>query len=90
MQPSPTSRPEDALDRWVREVVDWHFDPLTGTPFWLEFAQKQGVSLNIKEGGGQIEYEDQDPRIHRLWLEEMRKNGVTPKMEGLVPSKAVA
>jgi phenylacetate-coenzyme A ligase PaaK-like adenylate-forming protein len=42
MQPSPTSRPEDALDRWVREVVDWHFDPVTGTPFWLEFAQKVG------------------------------------------------
>ena len=42
MLPSPTSRPEDALDRWVREVVDWHFDPVTGTPFWLEFANKAG------------------------------------------------
>jgi hypothetical protein len=42
MQPSPTSRPEDALDRWVREVVDWHFDPVTGTPFWLDFAKKAG------------------------------------------------
>ena len=52
-------------------------------------GQKQGVSLNIKEGGGQIEYEDQDPRIHRLWLEEMKKNGVTPKMAQLVPPEPV-
>lgn len=49
-------------------------------------GQKQGVSLSLKEGGGQIEYEDQDPRIHRLWLEEMKKNHVTPRMEHLIPS----
>jgi mannose-6-phosphate isomerase-like protein (cupin superfamily) len=49
-------------------------------------GEKQGVSLSLKEGGGQIEYEDQDPRIHRMWLEEMRKNNVTPRMEKLVPS----
>jgi phenylacetate-coenzyme A ligase PaaK-like adenylate-forming protein len=29
-----------ALDAWVREVVAWHFDPATGSPFWLGFAQK--------------------------------------------------
>ena len=37
--------------------------------------------LSVKLGGDQIEYEDQDPRIHALWLEEMRKNGVTPRFE---------
>src|SRR3982751_3894148 len=42
MQPSPTSRPEDALDRWVREVIDWHFDPATGCSFWLDFANTAG------------------------------------------------
>ena len=30
---------KDALDAWVREVVAWHFDPATGTPFWLERAK---------------------------------------------------
>ena len=29
-----------ALDAWVREVVDWHFDPATGCPFWLDYATK--------------------------------------------------
>jgi quercetin dioxygenase-like cupin family protein len=51
-------------------------------------GQKQGVSLSLKEGGGQIEYEDQDPRIHRMWLEEMKKNNVTPRMEKLIPPVA--
>jgi hypothetical protein len=27
-----------ALDSWVREVIQWHFDPATGCPFWLERA----------------------------------------------------
>jgi hypothetical protein len=28
------------LDAHVREIVSWHFDPQTGTPFWLEYASK--------------------------------------------------
>ncbi|MFQ5670256.1 MAG: hypothetical protein ACE5HD_07025 [Acidobacteriota bacterium] len=28
-----------ALDRHVREMVEWHFSPETGCPFWLEFAR---------------------------------------------------
>ena len=30
----------EALDAHVREVVAWHFNPETGSPFWLEFASK--------------------------------------------------
>ena len=29
---------KEQLDRHVREIVQWHFDPATGCPFWLEFA----------------------------------------------------
>lgn len=42
-------------------------------------GEKQAHSRSVKEGGNQIEYEDQDPRIHEIWLEEMQKNGVTPR-----------
>ena len=28
------------LDAHVRDIVEWHFDPGTGCPFWLEFASK--------------------------------------------------
>ncbi len=31
-----------ALDAHVREIVAWHFDPKTGSPFWLDFASKLG------------------------------------------------
>jgi quercetin dioxygenase-like cupin family protein len=50
--------------------------------------KKQAVSLSIKQGGDQIEYEDQDPRIHPLWLAELRKNGgaMSQKMEKYFPS----
>jgi phenylacetate-coenzyme A ligase PaaK-like adenylate-forming protein len=30
----------EALDAWVREVVQWHFNPDTGCPFWLEYAKR--------------------------------------------------
>jgi phenylacetate-coenzyme A ligase PaaK-like adenylate-forming protein len=28
-----------ALDAWTREIVQWHFDPETGCPVWLEHAR---------------------------------------------------
>jgi uncharacterized RmlC-like cupin family protein len=43
--------------------------------------EQGAVARSVKDGGGQIEYEDQDPRIHALWLEEMEKNGVTPQFD---------
>jgi uncharacterized RmlC-like cupin family protein len=38
----------------------------------------------VSEGGMQIEYADQDLRIHRLWLEEMNKAGLEPRMDAFV------
>jgi len=32
----------EGLDAQVREIVNWHFDPATGCPFWLEFAATLG------------------------------------------------
>jgi uncharacterized RmlC-like cupin family protein len=40
----------------------------------------KGVDLSVKLGGAQVEYEDQDPRVHAIWLEEIAKNGVESKM----------
>ncbi|MBL8213072.1 MAG: hypothetical protein JNK87_20315 [Bryobacterales bacterium] len=30
------------LDAWTKEVVQWHFSPETGCPFWLNWAEKAG------------------------------------------------
>ena len=51
-----------------------------------EKGAKQRSSLSIKQGGNQIEFEDQDPRIHALWLEEMHKAGITPRMDKYFPA----
>ena len=45
------------LDNHVRGIVQWHFDPETGSPFWLEFAKK-------------LEF---DPRRDLQTFEDLRK-----------------
>ena len=46
-----------------------------------EDGSRGKVSTSIKLGGDQVEYEDQDPRIHEMWLDEMRKAGITPRFD---------
>jgi phenylacetate-coenzyme A ligase PaaK-like adenylate-forming protein len=31
---------KDQLDAQVRDIIEWHFNPQTGCPFWLDFASK--------------------------------------------------
>ena len=38
----------EALDAWVREVVNFHFDPTTGSPFWLDRAKALGFDPREK------------------------------------------
>lgn len=42
-----------------------------------------GVDVNVKDGGRQIEYEDQDERVHRLFVAELARHGTTPRMDRL-------
>ncbi len=34
----------------------------------------------MKDGGWQIDYDDQAPRIHRIFLEELGRRGVASRM----------
>jgi hypothetical protein len=47
----------------------------------VEPGEKPALSLSVKKGGDQIEYEDQDPRIHPMWLDEMKKRNMVPRMD---------
>jgi quercetin dioxygenase-like cupin family protein len=49
-----------------------------------------GMDVNGKEGGRQIEYQDQDPRIHQLYVSELRKRGVEPKMDHILTDAGLA
>ena len=43
-------------------------------------ARKSDALKNAKEGGWQIEYADQDPRIHPMFLRELARHGVRSRM----------
>ena len=54
----------------------------------LKPDDKGAVSTSIKEGGDQVEYEDQDPRIQEMWLADTKKHGTDQKMDKFFPGKA--
>jgi hypothetical protein len=39
------------LDEHVREIVAWHFDPATGSPFWLDYARRLDLVPRRDIGG---------------------------------------
>ena len=45
---------------------------------------RQG-EISGKQGGYQVEYEDEDPEIHRIFEEELSKRGITCRMKKMVP-----
>lgn len=49
--------------------------PMTGKSF--------GTDKSLKEGGDQIEYPDENPRIRQIFEEELAKEGLTSKMAGV-------
>lgn len=46
-------------------------------------------SISISQGGRQIEYQDQDPRVHRKWLEALRNTGVPSEMSEIFDEDAI-
>jgi len=39
-----TKKAGEQLDSHLREIIQWHFSPETGCPFWLDWAKKAGWS----------------------------------------------
>jgi mannose-6-phosphate isomerase-like protein (cupin superfamily) len=54
-----------------------------GSTKWklTRYLDHQGIDKSAKAGGNQIEYEDQDPRVHRMFVERCRANGVEVRMD---------
>ena len=46
----------------------------------------EGMDVSVRDGGRQIEYEDEDPRIRQIYAEELRRNGIASKMDELLPA----
>jgi mannose-6-phosphate isomerase-like protein (cupin superfamily) len=49
-----------------------------------------GMDVSVKDGGCQIEYEHQDPRIHGIYLEELGKYGVASGMTKFIDERSYA
>jgi phenylacetate-coenzyme A ligase PaaK-like adenylate-forming protein len=58
--PAQVHQAREQLDAHVRETVAWHFDPQTGTPFWLERVKTLGF----------------DPRKEVKGLDDLKKFGL--------------
>jgi gentisate 1,2-dioxygenase len=53
-------------------------------------TQFASVDVNVDQGGRQIDYKDQDPRIHKIFLEELGKHGVKSQMAKHIDESAYA
>ena len=52
-------------------------------PLFKNVGERGKVYISVKEGGNQIEYEDEDPSIRKVFEQELAKNGVVCKMPPL-------
>lgn len=66
--------PEPA--RYLACSLGSHRYPMTSN----KRARKENPESDAKTGGLQIDYPDQDPRIHALWLREIAAHGVPSQM----------
>src|SRR5882762_7209156 len=68
----------ETLDAHARETVRWHFSPDTGSPFWLDWAKKQGSDpcSEIKCFADLI---TRFPHFQDEWLRDLQPEGWVPK-----------
>jgi hypothetical protein len=53
-----------------------------------KLKRKQVFDANLKDGGLQIDYQDQDPLIHALWRDEIARTGAASRMEQIFEARA--
>jgi phenylacetate-coenzyme A ligase PaaK-like adenylate-forming protein len=68
---------QEKLDAHVRDMMKWHFSPETGSPFWLQWADKIGWNPAevVKTFAGLQRF----PNFQDEWLREMQPEVWVPK-----------
>jgi phenylacetate-coenzyme A ligase PaaK-like adenylate-forming protein len=61
----------------VREIVQWHFSPETGSPFWLDWAKKAGwnPATEVKNSNDLLRF----PHFQDEWLRDLPNEVWVPK-----------
>lgn len=67
----------EKLDAHTREIVQWHFSPDTGSPFWLDWASKAGwnPAKEIKSFDELMRF----PHFQDEWLRDLQPEVWVPK-----------
>ena len=68
---------QEKLDAHVREIVQWHFSPDNGTPFWLDWAKKAGwnPATEVKSFADILRF----PHFQDEWLRDLQNEVWVPK-----------
>jgi hypothetical protein len=53
-----------------------------------KLKRRQVFDASVKDGGLQIDYQDQDPRIHAMWRDEISRTGAASRMEQIFEARA--
>jgi quercetin dioxygenase-like cupin family protein len=83
-------------ENWFHEHFNTGSDParylalrFTGRKFRqrgsFQGGESRAADVSVKLGGAQIEYEDEDPRVHELFERDLAAHGAQCRMAGLVP-----
>jgi phenylacetate-coenzyme A ligase PaaK-like adenylate-forming protein len=67
----------DALNDRVNEIIDWHFSPETGCPFWLDWAKEAGWDprKEIQSYDDIVKF----PHFQDEWLRDEKNERFVPK-----------
>ena len=70
VDPKTIADAQTKLDAHVRDIVQWHFSPETGSPFWLDWAKKAGwnPAADVKDFAGLQKF----PHFQDEWLRDLQ------------------
>jgi phenylacetate-coenzyme A ligase PaaK-like adenylate-forming protein len=75
--PTEIAAAQAQLEAHVREIVQWHFSPETGCPFWLDWARQAGwnPAAEVKSFAGLLRF----PHFEDEWLRRLPNEVWVPK-----------
>ncbi len=68
---------QEALNVHLREIIDWHFSPETGCPFWLDWAK--GAGWDPRKEIRSMEDIPKFPHFQDEWLRDEKNERFVPK-----------
>ena len=68
---------QEKLETHLREIIEWHFSPETGCPFWLDWAKKAGWDprREIQSFADMVKF----PHFQDEWLRDLPNEVWVPK-----------